>query len=207
LAQLLASGLEVGQAAANAIGNFNVQRFRLAAVLWLVDNNHPLREFENPAFRTMIEFANLEAEAALWVSRTSVATFVMRLYRFIQPVIVTALSEAISKIHISFNGWTIKGSKRGFYRVVAHFTDKSRVIRDLPINLPQLRGSHTGERVAEAIQRTLSAYQITLNRLGYFVLNNAAANDTTIAALARTNGFKASYRRLCCSPHTLNLVS
>jgi hypothetical protein len=65
LAQMLAAGVEVEQSAANAIGNFNVQRFRLAAVLWLVDNNHPLREFETPAFRAMIEFANPEAEAAL----------------------------------------------------------------------------------------------------------------------------------------------
>jgi hypothetical protein len=79
LAQMLSSGVEVSQAAANAMGGFNVQRFRLAAVLWLVDNNHPLREFETPAFRAMIEFANPEAAAALWVSHTSVSTFVMRL--------------------------------------------------------------------------------------------------------------------------------
>jgi hypothetical protein len=206
LAQLLASGVEVGQAAANAMGNFNVQRFRLAAVLWLVDNNHLLREFENSAFRTMIEFANPEAEVALWVSRTSVTTFVMRLYRFMQPTVVTALSQAISKIHISFDGWTTKGGKCGFYEIVAHFANESGVIRDLPINLPQLRGSHTGERVAEVIQRTLSAYQITLNKLGYFVLDNAPANDTTIAALAQINGFEAAHCRLRCGPYTLNLV-
>lgn len=65
LAQMLSSSVEVSQAAANAIGGFNVQRFRLAAVLWLVDNNHPLREFETPAFRSMIKFANPEAAAAL----------------------------------------------------------------------------------------------------------------------------------------------
>jgi hypothetical protein len=62
---MLAAGVEVEQSAANAIGNFNVQRFRLAAVLWLVNNNHPLREFETPAFQSMIEFANPEAKAAL----------------------------------------------------------------------------------------------------------------------------------------------
>jgi hypothetical protein len=62
---LLRSGVEVNQVTANALGNFNVQQFRLAAVLWLVDNNHPLREFESATFRTMIGFANPEAEAAL----------------------------------------------------------------------------------------------------------------------------------------------
>jgi hypothetical protein len=62
---MLAAGVEVEQSAANAIGNFNIQRFRLAAVLWLVNNNYPLRKFETPAFQSMIEFANPEAKAAL----------------------------------------------------------------------------------------------------------------------------------------------
>jgi hypothetical protein len=66
-------GVEVPQEAANAMGNFNVQGFRLAAVLWLVNNNNPLREFTTPGFRAMIDFANLEAETALWASSTSVS--------------------------------------------------------------------------------------------------------------------------------------
>jgi hypothetical protein len=53
------------QRAANAIGNFNVQGFRLAAVLWLINNNYPLREFTTLAFRAIIKFANLEVEVAL----------------------------------------------------------------------------------------------------------------------------------------------
>jgi hypothetical protein len=48
--QAFKRGVEVTQEAANALGNFNVQGFRLAAVLWLVDNNHPLCEVENQHF-------------------------------------------------------------------------------------------------------------------------------------------------------------
>lgn len=61
------------QGIANTLGNFDIQGFRLAAVTWLVENNHPLREFETPAFRRMLAFANPEAEDALWESRTSVS--------------------------------------------------------------------------------------------------------------------------------------
>lgn len=124
------------QEVASTLGNFNVQRFGLAAVLWLVNNNHPLRELETPAFRVMIEFVNLEAEAALWVIYVSVATFVMRLFNFMQPQVVEALASAVSKVHISFDGWTTEGGKRGFFGVVAYFADISGVIRDLPIDLP-----------------------------------------------------------------------
>jgi hypothetical protein len=77
----------------------------------------------------------------------------------------------------------------------------------LPINLPQLAGAHTGEAIAETIIKTLEAYSITRNKLSYFVLNNAANNNTVIAAVARAYNFNAAYQRLCCSPHTLDLVS
>ncbi|EFQ92942.1 hypothetical protein PTT_09847, partial [Pyrenophora teres f. teres 0-1] len=141
LKMMTEGGVDVPQSVANGLGNFDVQRFRYAAVTWLVDNNHPLREFETPAFRQMIEFANLEAADALWV--------------------VQMLLSAISKIHISFDGWTTKGGKRGFFGVVAHFADADGTIRDLPIALPQLTGTHTGERIAEVVGNIIDIFGIT----------------------------------------------
>jgi hypothetical protein len=47
---------------ANKLAGFNTQRFRLAAVSWLVENNHPLSEFETPAFQRLLEAANPLAE-------------------------------------------------------------------------------------------------------------------------------------------------
>ncbi|RAR12722.1 nonribosomal peptide synthase [Stemphylium lycopersici] len=80
-------------------------------------------------------------------------------------------------------------------------------IHDLPIALPQLNGAHTGEAIATAVVATLRAYGITSDTLGYFVLNNASNNDTTIAAVAREFGdFNPTQRRLRCGPHTINLI-
>lgn len=79
-------------------------------------------------------------------------------------------------------------------------------VLDLPIELPQLTGAHTGERLAEVINLTLTSYGITPLKLGYFVLDNAHNNDTAIAALSRLNSFIPSHRRLRCGPHTLNLI-
>jgi hypothetical protein len=66
------SKIRVSQVVANELAGFNTQRFRLAAVGWLVENNYPLSEFTAPAFRRMIAMANPEAEAALWTSSMSV---------------------------------------------------------------------------------------------------------------------------------------
>jgi hypothetical protein len=93
----------VPQEFANKLGNFNIQRFRLAAVGWFVQNNHPLSKFEKPVFRDMIAMANPEAEAALWQSYKIVRQYVMRLYNHLQPRIVYELSKALSRIHVSFD--------------------------------------------------------------------------------------------------------
>ncbi|EFQ91279.1 hypothetical protein PTT_11921 [Pyrenophora teres f. teres 0-1] len=95
--------------------------------------------------RDMIKFANPEAESALWRSSRSVATYAIRLFKLLKPQIVLALSAAISKIHISFDGWTTKGGKRGFFGIVAHFATAAGAVHDLPIGLPQLAGAHTGK--------------------------------------------------------------
>ena len=77
----------------------------------------------------------------------------------------------------------------------------------MPINLPQLTGAYTGERLAEVVTLTLTTYGITADNVGYFVLDNASNNNTTVAALARHFNFTTPHRRLCCGPYTLNLIS
>ena len=198
--------IKVTQAVANELSGFDCQDFRVAAVSWLVENNHPLREFETPAFRAMLEAANPEAARALWTHHTSVSRFVMRLYEHLQPIVKSALSTALSKIHISFDGWTTRGGKRGFLGVVAHYVNSDGEVVDLPIALPQLTGAHSGEKIAEIVSKLLQQFGIDQHMIGYFVLDNASNNDTAVLALARRMGFNATHRRLRCGPHTLNLV-
>ncbi|RYO04899.1 hypothetical protein AA0121_g12589 [Alternaria tenuissima] len=131
----------------------------------------------------------------------------MRLFRQLKPHIVLALSDAVSKIHVSFDGWTTKGGKRGFFGIVAHFPTAAGAVHDLPVSLPQLAGAHTGEAIAAVVVQTLREFGITSNQLGYFVLDNASNNDTAIAAIARDyGGFDPIHCRLRCGPHTINLI-
>jgi hypothetical protein len=184
-----------------------VQRFRHALVLWLLNDNLLIELISRASTRELFRVVSTEVEGALWQSPRSVATYAMRLFYAIQPQIVDALSNAASKIHISFNGWTTKGGTQGFFRIVAYFATASGEIHDLPIALPQLNGAHTGEAIATAVVAILRVYRITLDTLSYFVLNNASNNDTTIAAVAREfRDFNLTQRRLRCGPHTINLI-
>jgi hypothetical protein len=67
---------------------------------------------------------------------------------------------------------------------VAHFATVDSNVVDMPIDLPQLTGAYTGERLAKVVILTLTTYGITADNVGYFVLNNASNNNTTVAALA-----------------------
>ena len=200
------AGGKVPQDVHNALTGFDVQLFRFKAVTWLVEGNHSLSEFERPEFRAMLEAANPEAVTALWTSHNSVSRYVMRLYNYLQPRVAVELSNALSKIHISFDGWTMQGGKRGFLGVVAHFVSSSGELTDLPIALPQLTGAHTGVRIAEVVDQTLRQFGVDSAKLGYFVLDNAANNDTAIAVVAEIYDFLPVHRRLRCGPHTLNLI-
>jgi hypothetical protein len=157
LRKVLAGGFEVPQPTANAMSNFEMQRFRHAAVLWLLDNNRSMEFNRRASARDLSRTISREAESALWGSPRSVATYVMRLFHVMQPQVVRALSKAISTIHISFDGWTTKRGTRGFFQIVAHFATSSRRIHDLPIALPQLTGAHTDEAVATAVFTMLRA--------------------------------------------------
>ena len=40
----------------------------------------------------------------MWTSHVSVARYVIRLYNYIKLVVVTKLSQSLSKIYVSFDG-------------------------------------------------------------------------------------------------------
>ena len=203
---LTAARIPISQAVANQVNGFSNQRFRYAVIDWLVANNHPISELETPAFRRLIGVANPLAEAALWKSHTSVSQYVMRLFDWMRPRVVHELSQSLSKIHISFDGWTTKGGRRGFLGIVAHYVSPRGELRDLPIALPQLTGAHTGQQLAKVVLLILEQFGISEATLGWFVLDNASNNDAAIAAIARKFSFDPIHRRLRCGPHTINLI-
>jgi hypothetical protein len=60
----------------------------------------------------------------------------MRLYNYLKLLVVLELLHAISKVHLSFDGWTTKGGKKGFLGIVAYYVRANGRLCDLPIALP-----------------------------------------------------------------------
>ncbi len=53
----------------------------------------------------------------------------------------------------------------------------------------------------------LTRFSITTSNLGYFVLDNASNNDTTLVELSKTMGFDPKAKRLRCISHIFNLIA
>jgi hypothetical protein len=116
------------------------------------------------------------------------------------------LARALSKVHLSFDGWLIKGGKSAFLGLVAHYVNARGKLCDLPIALPQLIGPHDGDNMAATVSKTLDNFGISNSNIGYFPLVNAANNDTTVTALANMYNFSSHERCVRCACHSINLV-
>jgi hypothetical protein len=97
------------------------------------------------------------------------------------------------------------GGKKGFLGIVAHYVTATGELRDLPIALPQLTGSHSGERMGEIVLATLRSFSTSANKVGYFVLNNAINNNTVGRGVSRTGRYCLPQVLLHVCSHALPL--
>jgi hypothetical protein len=149
------------------------------------------------------------------------------MYQHFEPMIIAEISNAKSRIHVSFDGWGSKHEKISVLGVVVHFINQSYVNVTRLIALPELPNhSKTGVCMyiylfynifrfinvlliaqASVLLPALKHYGIGNDNLGHFVLDNATNNDTTLIELAKSLDFDPLERRLRCIGHILNLIA
>jgi hypothetical protein len=97
-----------------------------------------------------------------------------------------------------------------FAAVVAHFCSGiSGKIESILIAFREIKGTHSGENIADTIQAVIEEYNIA-DKLGCFVLDNATNNDTCVAAIGREMKWtrkECLSRRLRCMGHIINLCA
>ena len=131
----------------------------------------------------------------------------MQDYEAYQPAVINKLAYTRSKLHFSFDGQTTCSSKHSLTGVcVYHLNREGRVVNYL-ITLPELLGRHTGINYAEVISNILTHFNVSKERLGYFITNNAANNSTCINYLSTKLNFKKEDYWIQCAAYTLNLAA
>src|SRR5947209_9522739 len=118
------------------------------------------------------------------------------------------LRAARSNIHISFDLWTSPNCY-AIMAIVAHYIDSSGARKVSLIALRHLDGEHTGENMAALLLKVFREYKIG-GHIGFFILDNAAANDTCVDLVLQKLYPQMSTkqrlrRRLRCLGHVINL--
>jgi len=188
--------------------------FRKTLIRWIVKANIPLTGPEDEEFRHLIEIVSLGSNnlVSLVPTGDSIRAWILQEFSDRRVEIKRQLlQDAQSKIHISFDLWTSDGTTMSLMAVVAHYLDKSFANRTKLIALRRLYGSHSGESMAKVLMSIIREFEI-VDRLGYFMVDNADSNDACLGHLLREINPDATdddidERRLRCWGHVLNLVA
>ncbi|KAG6989632.1 putative AC transposase [Fusarium oxysporum f. sp. conglutinans] len=114
------------------------------------------------------------------------------------------LHSAKSKAHTSVDAWTSEEGTN-YLAIVAHFLDEKHKLQTALLDLPPLKGPHSGENIAKVLSSTLDFYDIS-PLMGFFMMDNARSNDVCILELAEQYPTIRRENRLRCVGHMLNLI-
>ena len=143
----------------------------------------------------------------LWKSHNSVHNHILADFKAFPPAVQIKLQGAITKIHLSFDGWTTRNNRHALTGVYTHYLDENGRVVDHMLALPEQLGKHSGVNYAAVINDILKQFGITSERLGFFITDNASNNDTAIRELSTTYEFDEKFKRIRCSGHILNRVA
>ncbi|OLL22978.1 hypothetical protein NEOLI_005448, partial [Neolecta irregularis DAH-3] len=158
--------------------SFSADKFKSKVVKWITTRNHPLREVETPEFHEMIAAANIDAKPHIFANHQSIRDHILSEYHCNKGIITEHLAQAQSKIHITFDSWTTRSGQHALTGICVHYLDDQGQVRDYLLALPEQLGQHFGINYAEVIGNVIAEYNL-MDRIGYFVSDNARNNDTS----------------------------
>jgi hypothetical protein len=138
--------------------------------------NQSLRLVECPEFRALLAYLNRDIEIWLPDSHPTIAEWVKRQYHIEKGVKKQRLHAAWSKIHVSLDMWTSTNNKP-VMGVTATYTAEDGALETITLALKEVIGVHEGKNLASVFMEVIKEWEIA-SQLGFFVLDNAANNDT-----------------------------
>jgi hypothetical protein len=91
------------------------------------------------------------------------------------------LKRSPGQIYIAFNGTRTRNC-HALYGVTAVFRDHENQLQKVVLGILELVERHTGENIAAKILKIIRSFGIK-DKVGYFTLDNAINNKTTIAEI------------------------
>jgi hypothetical protein len=187
------------------IQKFDKAHFQRLIVRWIVDANLPFTTAEHPLLHEI--FSYLSPSVAVTeanITADTVHSIAVHEFKKHFSTVKNVLLKAPGQIHIAYDGWTSR-NKHALYGVVAVFRGEDNKPKRIVLGLPELTESHTGRNIAAEIIKVIREYGIG-HKLGYFTLDNASNNDSSMEWIGQEFEFEWKQRRVRCIGHIINLV-
>jgi hypothetical protein len=186
------------------------EAFQLALLNWVIVCHIALSVVDNFLFRAFLRSISPIADTIV-PHKDTLARWTLERFRARKMALKTALKNSKSgMIHFSFDLWT-SPSHKALMGVVCHYVDDQNKSRSTLLAIRELTGAHTGENQAAIVKSVIQEYDL-VDKIGYFVLDNAANNDEAVDIILYdlcdnwTPAERLS-RRLRCLGHVLNLAA
>ncbi len=184
--------------------------FQRLLVQWIADANLSFRLAEQPGFHKLIDYLNpLVRETSAHLSHKTIRTRIVDEFHTYKAHVIDTLLRSPGKVHIAFDGWTSR-NRHSFFSINAFFLDEETFQpKKIVLGLPTLPISHTEENIAITVAAVLGEFELILqNKVGCFILDNAANNDRAMEQLGSTLKWsKPTTKRIRCFGHVLHLVA
>ena len=165
-------------------------------------------QVESDWFRRFLAVLSPSLERWIPKAGNTVRSWILVEFEQRREDICEQLRTSKSRIHISFDLWT-SPNHMSFVGVVGHFMNAQYKVESVLLGLRRLRGTHSGENIAEVVLKVVRTYELTGDQIGWFVLDNATSNDTCVAEVLKDLGINDTVARcrLRCLGHIINLAA
>jgi hypothetical protein len=115
------------------------------------------------------------------------------------------LRNSPGALHISFNGWTSR-NKLALYGIACFFRDEKNRPCKIIIGVSEAH-RHFGSTIGREVLDVLHTFGVSPEKIGYFTLDNAENNNTTIKVIGTKLGFDGRLHQGRYISHIINLLA
>jgi hypothetical protein len=185
----------------------NIDLWRAKLMRWLIHDHVPFTQVESEWWRSVMTSLHPPIADYL-VGRTTVRRWLDEEFELAKGQVEQWLSDAASRIHISFDIWTAPNGY-AMLGVYGHFVSgySADVVQAL-LALRRLEAGHSGEEIALVLISIIKEWRLE-DRLGVFVADNAEANDVAVRHIVADllPAIEPQSRRSRCLGHIVNLAA
>ncbi|CCE35404.1 uncharacterized protein CPUR_06833 [Claviceps purpurea 20.1] len=185
------------------------ESFRDLLLGFILDEDLSFDVLRNDYLQEALRRLNQSYEQKVGIGRSSMRTALDDVFNSKKDLIKNELQNALTKIHLSFDGWT-SPNQHALLGVSAHFLNSRGIPQQRLIALRHLTDTHSGLNLAGALHEVIVDWNLG-DIIGCLVSDNASNNDVCTRTLYRTLNpayevEDATHRRIRCYGHVLNLV-